>query len=173
MACGLFNFNDDLFCKRCGQRLPAFQDNQPSIVNSSSRIGPKGYSFLMASILIVMSLAFGFVAAHHHLRATRCSARTEGLLQQKYIAETTSELGIPYTENYSVRYSFQIQGRNYEGHDRLSTEPVTLEVTVHYNPADPRDSLIEPQPVSILSILLTLGLGVTGISFLVRGVLHK
>jgi hypothetical protein len=65
------------------------------------------------------------------------------------------------------------RGRNYEGGDRLSTKPVTGEVTVQYSPADPRDSLIEPQPVSILSILLTVGLGIVAISLFVLGAVQK
>jgi len=40
-------------------------------------------------------------------------------------------------------------------------------------PADPGDNLIEPEPVSILAILLTLGLGIGGISFLVLAVRQK
>lgn len=174
-ACGLVNSNDALFCQRCGRRLPAPDERQTATGDSSIGTGRKSQRpafFFVGSILLLMSLIFGFVGIHHQLRATRCSATTQGLLEPKYTAETLTQLEIPYSESYLVRYSFQVQGRNYEGGDRLSTKPAMREVTVHYDPADPRDSLIELQPVSISWILLTLGLGVFGILFFVWGV-HK
>jgi Protein of unknown function (DUF3592) len=127
----------------------------------------------MAINLSLMSLIFGLVAAGDQLKATRCSATTPGLLEKKYTVETRYELEIPYSEAYLLKYTFQVQGRNYEGGDRVSTKPVSREVTVYYNPADPRDSLIEPEPVTIPWLLVPVGFGIAGISFFVWAVRKK
>src|SRR5262245_58967334 len=108
-SCGLVNYNDAAFCKRCGASLAsasadkqtAYRSSQSQVDASVTKIGPS--LIFMGACLILISLILGIVQIGHHFRTARCTASTQGLLSPKYTVETTvhtlTQLEIPYGEH--------------------------------------------------------------------------
>ena len=107
------------------------------------------FLFFIAAIVVMVSL-------HYHHVAMRCSALAPAVLDNQYRVVTTSKFGIPIHTRYEVNYTFTAKGQSFKGHDALSKEPTGLEVTAHYDPADPTDSILEPHPLSPGWMLLTV-----------------
>jgi hypothetical protein len=70
-------------------------------------------------------------------------------------------LGVGFSD-YEVTYAFQVEGRLYRGRDKVDVLPKDRSVIVYFNPSDPEDSLIEPQPFKLWYVLVTVACGLVG-----------
>ncbi|MEZ5941373.1 MAG: DUF3592 domain-containing protein [Planctomycetaceae bacterium] len=96
------------------------------------------------------------------LRSQRCTATTTGELALSYTVNEKSRDGVVTSRSYDVNYSFDLDGRQYQGEETLATEPTDVEVTVRYNPENPEESELRAKN-NIVFLLIGTGMLAIGV----------
>lgn len=94
-------------------------------------------------IAVVAAWCVVMIGIHHMYslgqRLDTVGVRTDGSLDHEYTEYKSNRGG----QWYITTYSFTVNGTNYSGQNRLSSEPTSGRATVIYDPADPSNNRLE------------------------------
>ena len=120
-------------------------------------------TILIGLVLIGTAGFIGFQANKDYQLSQRCSASTPAELDTHYTEIKSGKFH--QNKSYEVKYSFVVNGKTYTGKETLKKEPTDVETTMHYNPTNPSEHLLELKAApnyAILGGMGLLGLGVAG-----------
>jgi len=119
-------------------------------------VAPNGKQWIVMLILCLGALGCA-ITLNHDRRDLKGS--TEGKFAEEYTVETETRHGIVTRKTYHLNYSFEVNGRSYQGQDTQDTEPAVLECTVYFDPHHPEINALIQDPVNPLLFGLAIVLG--------------
>ena len=101
-----------------------------------SRNRPLPLLFL-GMISILLGLAGLTVFGRSTLQSSRCTCSTTATLSNSFLEIHTTRFGFVRSKVYQVSYVFWVDGKEFQGTEKLREEPTSLECTAYYDPRNP------------------------------------
>jgi hypothetical protein len=110
------------------------------------------------AIVLISLFIIGSALMNNHSQR-HLTATTAGTLVGSYSVESRSDYGAATDKTYSLNYSFVVEGRQYQGSDKLKTEPASPDCTVYYDPGNPEINALKSNTVDLHLWWVCLALG--------------